>query len=305
MKKLFAFLAVFGMLTFGASAIFAQAEETVADVAATEQVTEVTPAVEQVATADDQAVEEVGLHKQIKAKFIEGGAIFMSFVLLCLIFGLALCIERIIYLNLASTNTKKLLQQIEGSLQDGGIEAAKEVCRNTRGPVASIFYQGLDRFDEGLEVVEKSVVSYGSVQMGLLEKGLTWISLFIAVAPMLGFMGTVIGMIDAFDNIQAMGDISATAVAGGIKVALITTVSGLIVAIILQVFYNYIVSKIDGIVNSMEDASISLLDILVKYNMKKSLLLMLIFVLFSPVFCFPWLYSENRLSLKAQKKKVN
>ncbi len=269
MKKLFAFLAVFGMLTFGASAIFAQAEETVADVAATEQVTEVTPAVEQVATADDQAVEEVGLHKQIKAKFIEGGAIFMSFVLLCLIFGLALCIERIIYLNLASTNTKKLLQQIEGSLQDGGIEAAKEVCRNTRGPVASIFYQGLDRFDEGLEVVEKSVVSYGSVQMGLLEKGLTWISLFIAVAPMLGFMGTVIGMIDAFDNIQAMGDISATAVAGGIKVALITTVSGLIVAIILQVFYNYIVSKIDGIVNSMEDASISLLDILVKYNMKK------------------------------------
>lgn len=269
MKKLFAFLAVFGMLTFGASAIFAQAEETVADVTATEQVTEKTPAVEQVTTADDEAVEEVGLHKQIKAKFIEGNAIFMSFVLLCLIFGLALCIERIIYLNLASTNTKKLLQQIEGSLQDGGIEAAKEVCRNTRGPVASIFYQGLDRFDEGLEVVEKSVVSYGSVQMGLLEKGLTWISLFIAVAPMLGFMGTVIGMIEAFDNIQAMGDISATAVAGGIKIALITTVSGLIVAIILQVFYNYIVSKIDGIVNSMEDASISLLDILVKYNMKK------------------------------------
>jgi biopolymer transport protein ExbB len=193
----------------------------------------------------------------------------MSFVLLSLIFGLAICIERIIYLNLSTTNTKKLLQNIEDALQEGGVEAAKEVCRNTRGPVASIFYQGLDRYDEGIEVIEKSVIAYGSVQMGLLEKGLTWISLFIAIAPMLGFMGTVIGMIEAFDNIQAMGDISASAVAGGIKVALITTVSGLIVAIILQVFYNYIVSKIDGIVNTMEDASISLLDILVKYNMKK------------------------------------
>lgn len=269
MKKLFAFLAVFGMLTFGASAIFAQQDTTATEAAATEQVTETTPATEDVTTEEGVVEEEVGIHKQIKAKFIEGGAIFMSFVLLCLIFGLAICIERIIYLNLASTNTKKLLQEIENALQDGGVESAKEVCRNTRGPVASIFYQGLDRYDEGVEVVEKSVVSYGSVQMGLLEKGLTWISLFISVAPMLGFMGTVIGMIDAFDSIQAMGDISASAVAGGIKVALITTVSGLIVAIILQVFYNYIVSKIDGIVNTMEDASISLLDILVKYNSKK------------------------------------
>jgi len=256
MKKLFALLAVSGMLTFGASTIFAQDNKT-NESASTEQV------------AADDATAEVGIHKSIKAKFIEGGALFMSFVLLALIFGLALCIERIIYLNLASTNTKKLLQEIENALQSGGVEAAKEVCRNTRGPVASIFYQGLDRYDEGIDMVEKSVVSYGSVQMGLLEKGLTWISLFIALAPMLGFLGTVIGMIDAFDSIQAMGDISATAVAGGIKVALITTVGGLIVAIILQVFYNYIVSKIDGIVNSMEDASISLLDILVKYNMKK------------------------------------
>ncbi len=280
MKKLFAFFAVFGMMTFSASTMYAQneteaqeeqaVEQVAADEAAVEQVVADETAVEEVA-ADETAAEEApkGVHKQIKAKFIEGGAIFMSFVLLCLIFGLALAIERIIYLNLASTNTKKLLQSIEDSLNEGGVEAAKEVCRNSRGPVASIFYQGLDRIDEGVEVVEKSVVSYGSVQMGLLEKGLTWISLFIALAPMLGFMGTVIGMIEAFDKIQAMGDISATAVAGGIKVALITTVSGLIVAIILQVFYNYIVSKIDGIVNSMEDASISLLDILVKYNMKK------------------------------------
>lgn len=274
MKKLFAFLAVFGMLSFSAaSTIYAQEEQAAAteEVTAQEDAAVVEDVVEPESQVDEAALaeEEKGIHKQIKAKFIEGGAIFMSFVLLSLIFGLALCIERIIYLNLASTNTKKLLKNIEDALQEGGVEAAKEICRNTRGPVASIFYQGLDRYDEGIEVIEKSVVSYGSVQMGLLEKGLTWISLFIAVAPMLGFMGTVIGMIEAFDQIQAMGDISASAVAGGIKVALITTVSGLIVAIILQVFYNYIVSKIDGIVNSMEDASISLLDILVKYNAKK------------------------------------
>ena len=274
MKKLFAFLAVFGMLSISASSIYAQGEEqSMAEDTTSQQVAEVGAAAEEMvdegaAVAQEESEELQGLHKQIKAKFIEGGAMFMSFVLLALIFGLAITIERIIYLNLASTNTKKLLQKVEEALNEGGVEAAKEVCRNTRGPVASIFYQGLDRFDEGLEVVEKSVVSYGSVQMGLLEKGLTWISLFIAIAPMLGFMGTVIGMIDAFDSIQAMGDVSATAVAGGIKVALITTVSGLIVAIILQVFYNYLVSKIDGIVNSMEDASISLMDILVKYNMK-------------------------------------
>ncbi len=274
MKKLFAFFAVFGMMTFGASTMYAQSDETGAqeeqavEQTATEEVVTEEAATEEV-VAEQVAETPKGVHKQIKAKFIEGGAIFMSFVLLCLILGVALSIERIIYLNLASTNTKKLLQKIEDSLNEGGVEAAKEVCRNTRGPVASIFYQGLDRIDEGLDVVEKSVVSYGSVQMGLLEKGLTWISLFIGLAPMLGFMGTVIGMIDAFDKIQAMGDISATAVAGGIKVALITTVSGLIVAMILQIFYNYVVSKIDGIVNSMEDASISLLDILVKYNMKK------------------------------------
>ncbi|WP_010664574.1 MotA/TolQ/ExbB proton channel family protein [Marinilabilia salmonicolor] len=271
MKKLFAFLAVFGMLSMGASSIYAQEEEqSVAEETTTEQVAEEEVAVEEEVAAEPAEGEEPqGIHKQIKAKFIEGGAVFMSFVLLALVFGLAIVIERIIYLNLSTTNTKKLLQKIEDALNEGGVEAAKEVCRNTRGPVASIFYQGLDRFDEGIEVVEKSVVSYGSVQMGLLEKGLTWVSLFIAIAPMLGFMGTVIGMIDAFDTIAAMGDVSATAVASGIKVALITTVSGLIVAIILQIFYNYLVSKIDGIVNNMEDASISLMDILVKYNMKK------------------------------------
>jgi biopolymer transport protein ExbB len=209
------------------------------------------------------------LHQEIKRIFIEGGAGFMGVVLLALIFGLAIAIERILYLNFATTNTEKLLLDVEEALENGGIEAAKEVCRDTRGPVASIFYQGLSKFDEGIDVVEKSVVAYGGVQTGLLEKNMTWISLFISIAPMLGFMGTVIGMIAAFDSIEAAGDISPSLVAGGIKVALITTVSGLVVAIILQVFYNYIASKIDSLVNTMEDASISLIDILVKYNLKK------------------------------------
>lgn len=286
MKKLFAFIAVFGMLLFGTSFYTVAQNET--EETAIEQTTDETvdgTEIDTVAEADTLvATEEVAdlaeedlasvedkpsIHKQIKMKFIEGNPGFMGSVLICLILGLALCIERIIYLNLASTNSTKLLTSIEDALEQNGVEAAKEVCRNTKGPVASIFYQGLNRMDEGVDVVEKSVVAYGSVQMGLLEKGISWIGLFISIAPMLGFMGTVIGMIGAFDAIQAAGDISPTVVAGGIKVALITTVSGLIVAIILQVFYNYIISKIDGIVNDMEDASISLIDILVKYNLKK------------------------------------
>ena len=190
----------------------------------------------------------------------------MATVLLCLIFGLAIAIERIITLSLAQTNNKKLLNSVEEALSKGDVEAAKDVCRNTRGPVASIFYQGLLRMDQGVENVEKAVVSYGSVQMAKLENGLTWISLFIGIAPMLGFMGTVIGLIQAFDAIEVAGDISPALVAGGMKVALITTVGGLIVAIILQLFYNYLVSKIDTITSSMEDASISLVDLVVKYQ---------------------------------------
>jgi Biopolymer transport proteins len=207
-------------------------------------------------------------HQVLKEKFIEGGPEFMGIVLLCLILGLAIVIERIIYLNLATTNSKKLLGNVEDALNSGGVEAAKEVCRNTSGPVASIFYQGLDRSDEGMEMVEKSVVAYGSVQMGKLEQGVSWISLFIALAPMLGFMGTVIGMIEAFDAIEAAGDISPSLVAGGIKVALLTTVFGLIVAIILQIFYNYIIAKVDSIVNDMENASISLVDLLMAQEVK-------------------------------------
>lgn len=271
MKKLLAFLTILGMFSFGALNIYAQ-DNNETNAAAKDttgvQVDESTTTSNDLTAAPTEEA-PVGLHKQLKIKFIEGGATFMSFVLLCLILGLAVVIERIIYLNLSSINTKKFIKEIEDALETGGIEAAKEVSRNTRGPVASIYYQGLDRYDEGLDVVEKSVTSYGSVQTGLLEKGISWVSLFISIAPMLGFLGTVIGMIIAFDSIQVMGDISPAAVAGGIKIALITTVAGLIVAIILQLFYNYIISKIDTIVNNMEDASITLLDILLKYNLKK------------------------------------
>lgn len=225
------------------------------------------PAEEQAAPAEP--AEKSG-HQVLKEKFIEGGAGFMALPLICLILGLAIAVERIISLNLASVNTDKFVSKIEEALKSGGVEAAKDICRNTRGPVASIFYQGLDRANEGkIDIVEKSVISYGSVQMGQLEKGLVWISLFIALAPMLGFLGTVIGMIEAFDEIERVGDISPAVVARGIKIALLTTVAGLIVAIILQLFYNYLMSKIDSIVNGMEDASISLVDMLIKYNIVK------------------------------------
>jgi biopolymer transport protein ExbB len=218
--------------------------------------------------AQDAAVAEEAqtFHQVLKQNFIDGGPEFMGIVLVALILGLAIAIERIIYLNMATTNTKKLLTSVDDALSSGGVEAAKEVCRNSKGPVASIFYQGLDRVDEGVEAAEKAIVSYGGVQMGQLEKNVSWLSLFIALAPMLGFMGTVIGMIGAFNDIAVANDISPAVVAVGIKVALLTTVFGLIVAIILQIFYNYIVSKIDSIVNNMEDASISLVDMLVKYK---------------------------------------
>ncbi|MBF4982900.1 MotA/TolQ/ExbB proton channel family protein, partial [Nonlabens mediterrranea] len=229
-----------------------------------------TSAITTIISQDDDAsanvTEEITFHQELKKRFIEGGPVFMSFVLICLILGLAIAIERIIYLNLSTTNSKKLAAQVEDALKSGGVEAAKEVCRNTKGPVASIYYQGLDRADESVEAAEKAVVAYGGVQMGQLEKNVSWVSLFIALAPMLGFMGTVLGMIDAFDNIQSAGAMEPALVAGGIKVALLTTVFGLIVAIILQIFYNYIVAKIDSIVNDMEDASITLIDILVVYK---------------------------------------
>ncbi|MBM3404173.1 MAG: MotA/TolQ/ExbB proton channel family protein [Bacteroidetes bacterium] len=213
--------------------------------------------------------EEQGFTQVLKEKFIEGSPAWMAPVLICFILGLALVIERLIYLHLSSINYQKLLQKVEGALEDGGVDAGKEICRNTRGPVAGIFYQGLDRYPEGLDVVEKSVISYGNVLSGRMESNLSWITLFIALAPMLGFLGTVVGMVKAFDSIAAAGDISPTIVATGIKVALLTTVFGLIVAIILQVFYNYLISRVDHIINSMEDATISFMDMLIKYQRKQ------------------------------------
>ncbi len=280
MKRLFALLTLAGILTFANSGIVvAQDDATDTEQADTTALDEVAAAEQPVATAqEEEAVaeedpfatttgEELTFHQQIKEKFIEGGWGFMGIVLLCLIIGLAISIERIIVLNLSTTNTRKLLASVEDALNQGGVNGAMEVTKNTKGPVASIFTQGLLRMTEGIEMVEKSIIAYGSVEMGRLERGLVWISLFISLAPMLGFMGTVIGMIGAFDAIEAAGDISPQIVARGIKVALLTTVAGLIVGVILQLFYNYLVSKIDAMVNDMEDASISLVDMLVQHKL--------------------------------------
>ncbi|MDR2886298.1 MAG: MotA/TolQ/ExbB proton channel family protein [Rikenellaceae bacterium] len=261
MKKLFLILSVAGILSLGTAKVYAQ--DQAAEPAATEQ-TDQAAAV----NPETDIADSTPMHQVIKQKFLEGGAGWMAPILLCLILGLAIVIERILYLNLATINTKKLIAKVEDALANGGIEAAKEVCRNTRGPVASIYYQGLLRYDEGIDVVEKTVVSYGSVQVGNMESGLTWVSLFIALSPMLGFMGTVVGMVGAFDSIQAAGDISPALVAGGIKVALLTTLAGLIAAVILQLFYNYLVSKIDSLTVAMEDTSITLIDLLTKFNKK-------------------------------------
>ena len=239
MKKLVSLVVVFGMYFLNTSVLFAQ---------------------------EGGGLSE--LHNVFKEKFVQGDPFWMTPILLVLIMGLAIAIERIIYLNLATTNTDKLLKAVSEALETGGHEAAKEVCRSTRGPVASIFYQGFERFDEGPEMIEKAIISYGGVQMGKLESGMVWLQLFIAIAPSLGFLGTVIGMIMAFDDIAKAGDISPSIVAEGMMVALLTTVFGLIVAMILQVFYNYLLNKISSLVNTMEDASISVMDILVRYKAK-------------------------------------
>ena len=275
MKKLFAIIAMMGVFAFGATqSMMAQADSAAVDSAAVDTTVVDTAAVDTAAAvseeiAQEPIVEEGGLHKELKTKFIEGDAGFMSLVAIALVLGLAFCIERIIYLSLAEINVKKLLASLEEKWSAGDVEGAKEVCRNTRGPVASICYQGLMRIDEGIENVERSVVAYGSVQSSYLEQGCSWITLFIAMAPSLGFLGTVIGMVMAFDQIQQAGDISPTVVAGGMKVALITTIFGIVVALILQIFYNYILSKIETITSHMEEATISLLDMCMKYNLKK------------------------------------
>ena len=283
MKKLIALLTIAGFMTFGISnSVLAQQEENTPQTEqvaaeATEQVAEeaaapaeeAAPVEEVVETATiEEAEEEPTFHEVLKKQYIDGGWGFMTLVLVCLILGLALCIERIIYLTLSTSNTKKLLVDLEAALNKGGVEKAKELCRNTRGPVASIFYQGLMRFNDGLDEVEKAMISYGSVMNGNLSSGTSWITLCIALGPNLGFFGTVIGMVQAFDSIAAAGDISPTIVAGGMKVALLTTVFGLITAMILQVAYNFILNKIEGILNDMEDSTITFMDILNDYSKK-------------------------------------
>lgn len=283
MKKLISSLTLVAVITFGfVSASYADTEsDSIAAAATADSIAQVEAealAVSNAANNDnsnnaipDEVVEpELSFVQKLKQSFIQGDPFWMTPVLICLIIGLALSIERIVYLNLSTINTKRFLDEVETALKNGGVDAAKDVCRNTRGPIASIFYQGLDRSEEGIDMVEKSVVAYGGVQMGLLEKGLSWLSLFIALAPMLGFMGTVIGMIQAFEQIVKDGQVSPITVAGGIQVALLTTVFGLISAIFLQIFYNYIVSKVDGIVNEMEDASISLIDMMLKLKVAKA-----------------------------------
>lgn len=229
-----------------------------ADTAAAAAAEETAPAVEA----------EASFTQVLKDKFIEGDPLWMAPILLTFIFGLALAIERVLYLSMSNNNNEKLLEDVKSALASGGKSAALEVCRNTRGPVASIFFQGLEKMDDGIDMVDRAIVSLGSVENGKLERGVSWISLFIALAPMLGFMGTVIGMIQAFDAIEAAGDISPSLVAGGIKVALLTTVFGLIAAMILQIFYNLIVAMIDNLVNKMEDSSITFLDIVAAHIKK-------------------------------------
>ena len=279
MKKLFAIVAMLGMFTFGTTQVYAQDAAEAAPVetventdsaAVTEAPAEAAPAETEAAPAEvTEAAEEGGVHKTLKEKFIEGNASFMSLVAIAMVIGLAFCVERIIYLSMAQVDTKKLMEAIAAALSKGDVEGAKTICRNTAGPVASICYQGLLRIEDGVETVERSVVSYGSLQSSNLEKGCSWITLFIAMAPSLGFLGTVIGMVDAFDDIQKAGDISPTIVAGGMKVALITTIYGIVVALVLQVFYNFVLTKIEAITADMEDSSITLLDLIAKYNVKK------------------------------------
>ena len=270
-------MAIVAMSIFGTSVVEAQSKEAVVDSVTTALTDSTAKSVSDSTTSDliveDELLETEetgGLHKQLKSKFIEGSAGFMSLVALALVIGLAFCIERIIYLTLSEINAKKLMNTIGSKIESADIEGAKDICRNTRGPVASICYQGLLRINESIEDIERSVVSYGAVQTANLERGCSWIKLCITIAPSLGFLGTVIGMVMAFDNIRVAGDISATIVASGMKVALITTIFGIIVALVLQLFYNYIVSKIEHITSQMEESAITLLDCITKLKELRS-----------------------------------
>lgn len=271
MKKILASIALFGLLSVGTvNAVFAQDEAQVADEVVNTE--EVAVPVEEPVVAEEAVADEVpvthdgGFHQALKTKFIEGGPEFMAAIAIVLILGLAFCLERIIYLNLADINNDKFLNEIDAKLRANDVAGALRLAEDTRGPVASIAYQAISRLGQGVDAVERSITAYGGVQAGLLEKNMSWITLFIATAPSLGFLGTVVGMVMAFDTIEQVGDISPTVVAGGMKVALITTIFGLIVAMILQIFYNYILAKYEGLLNKMEDSSISLVDSVVAHQ---------------------------------------
>lgn len=260
-------LMLFTMLSAAAYAAPIDTAQVVAEAAVpTAQVAADSAAVVPVEIAEGVENSGGGLKNVLKNKFIEGNASFMSLVALALVLGLAFCIERIIYLSLSEINAKKFMREIDAKIEAGDIEGAKTQCRNTRGPVASICYQGLLRVDTSIEDIERSVAAYGTVQAANLEKGCSWITLFIAMAPSLGFLGTVIGMVMAFEQIQIAGDINPTIVAAGMKVALITTIFGIIVALILQLFYNYVLSKVDHLTAQMEESAITLLDALLKFK---------------------------------------
>lgn len=269
MKRFLVSIALAGLMTVGfAGASFAQDEATT-EPEATEQAAPAVTEAETPATEVPVAAESEGFHQALKTKFIEGGPGFMAIISLVMILGLAFCLERIIYLNLADTNSKKLLDEIRAALDRGDVNGALAIARDTRGPIASIAYQSLLRIDQGPEAVERAITAYGGVQASLLEKNMSWITLFIALAPSLGFFGTVIGLVRAFDTIEQVGDISPTVVAGGMKIALITTIYGLIVAMILQVLYNYILSRYESILSEMEDASITLVDYMIDFTSKR------------------------------------
>ena len=270
MKRLIALVAIVGMITFcqtvRAQEVLPQDTIEMTSVADSSAVDSAAVAMDDMVLSEDFDAEAGGLHHQLKTKFIDGSPLFMSLVALALVFGLAFCIERITYLTLSEINAKKMMRDIDAKVSAGDIEGAKQLCRDTRGPVASVCYQGLMHIDEAMDDIERSIYSYGSVQTAKLEKGTSWIKLFIAMAPSLGFLGTVIGMVMAFEQIQIAGDIGPTIVASGMKVALITTIFGIVVALILQLFYSYITSKIEHLTSQMEESVVTLLDTIMKYK---------------------------------------
>jgi biopolymer transport protein ExbB len=272
MKKLFAIVALVAACSFAMTQnVMAQEEE--AAVEAVDSAAADSAAVEEAAPQQEEAApieeeESEGIHKALKTKFIEGGADFMSLVAIALVLGLAFCIERVIYLSLAQINTRKFTADLADLVAAGKVQEAINLAANTRGPVAQVSRKALEclnsKDQNDIATIERTINMEAEVQGSYLEENCSWITLFIAMAPSLGFLGTVIGMVMAFDQIQKAGDISPTVVAGGMKVALITTIFGIVVALILQVFYNFILARVEALTGNMEEAAQELLVMCVK-----------------------------------------